>query len=364
MTVHPTRRRFIAAVGTVGTFTTAGCLGSLRGSPDADTEGSTARGERTGPPVADRRLPQDYTIEQLNESSRSGGPPPDGIPSIDDPRFSAIGDPEPNLVDESPVFGVVINGDARAYPQNILVWHEIVNDVVGGESVAVTYCPLTGTAQGFYRGEATFGVSGQLINANLVMFDRTTESYWPQILAQGISGPHEGDYLDEFQVIWTTWRRWRETHPETRVLSEDTGFARNYGSDPYGSYLPLGGYYSNDRTLFAPLQTSDRFPLKEVVIGVRNEDGAMAVRKDRLRENRIVEGPLNGVDYVSVYDETLDTGYVYRNPEDIDIDFDGIRYVVDGESYDSVGLPLEREIAFDAMWLAWFGYYPSTVIHE
>jgi hypothetical protein len=364
MTVHSTRRRFLTAAGSVGILTTAGCLGSSGGNPGADTGGSTDRGERTGPPVADRRLPQDYTIEQLNERSRSGGPRPDGIPSIDEPRFSSIGDSSSNLVDRSPVFGVEINGDARAYPQNILVWHEIVNDVVGGESVAVTYCPLTGTAQGFYRGDVTFGVSGQLINTNLVMFDRATRSYWPQILAQGITGPHEGDYLDEFQVVWTTWRRWRETHPETRVLSEDTGFARNYGADPYGSYLPPSGYYSNDNTLFAPLQTSDRFPLKEVVIGARNEDGAMAVQKALLRDNPIVEGSMNGVDYISVYDQTLDTGYVYRNPGGVDVDLDGLRYVVEGESYDSFDLPLEREIAFDAMWLAWFGYYPSTVIHE
>jgi hypothetical protein len=364
MTVHPTRRRFLTAAASAGILTTAGCLGSLRENPGADAEESTAPGEQTGPPVADRRLPQDYTIEQLNKNSRSGGPPPDGIPSIDKPKFSSIDDASSNLVDKSPVFGVEIDGDVRAYPQYILVWHEIVNDVVGGEPVAVTYCPLTGTAQGFYRGKVTFGVSGQLINANLVMFDRTTKSYWPQILAQGIRGPHEGDYLDEFQVVWTTWRRWRETHPETRVLSEETGFVRNYGSDPYGSYLPPSGYYSNNRTLFAPLQMSDRFRLKEVVIGSRNEDGAIAVQKQRLREDLVVEGSLNGIDYVSVYDDTLDTGYVYRNSEALDIDFDGSRYVVDGESYDSFELPLEREIAFDAMWMAWFGYYPSTAIHE
>ena len=365
-----TRRRLIAVAGSVGISTVAGCIGdsgSASGSnPDdgTDTAVDTDRDGQTGPPTADRRLPEDYTIEELNDNARSGGPPPDGIPSIDDPNFLPADESPRNLVDESPVFGVEINGDARAYPQYVLVWHEIVNDVVGGEPVAVTYCPLTGTAQGFYRGETTFGVSGQLINTNLVMFDRATDSYWPQILARGITAPHEGEYLDEFHVIWTTWKRWRTAHPDTQVLSEDTGFARNYGSDPYGDYLPPSGYYSNENTLFPPLQTNDRFPLKQVVIGTRSEDGAMAITKEQLRKDTVIGGSINGVAYDSVYEPELDTGYVYRNPDSLDVVTDGNRYTVGGEPYDPDDLPLERQIAFDAMWLAWYGYYPSTVVLE
>lgn len=294
----------------------------------------------------------------------SGGPPPDGIPAIDEPKFRDADNPPSNLVDESPAFGVEIDGDVRAYPQHILVWHEIVNDVVGGERVAVTYCPLTGTAQGFYRGETTFGVSGQLINTNLVMFDRATDSYWPQILARGITGPHNGDYLTEFQVVWTTWKRWRTSHPETKVLSENTGFAKNYGSDPYGDYLEESGYYVTANTMFPLLDRDDRFHPKDVVIGARNEDGALAVEKDRLREETVVEGTLDDVNYVTVYDADLDTGYVYRNPDAITVEPRGEEYAVDGDTHGPADLPLDRQIAFDAMWLAWYGYYPSTVIHE
>ena len=355
------RRYVLGSSAAVGLAALAGCLGSsaiLDGVTD-DENAVTA-----GPPTVDRSLPQEYTIEELNDAVLSGGPGQDGIPSIDDPQFAPADDPPANLEGGDPIFGVELHGDAKAYPQYNLVWHEIVNDVVGGESVAVTYCPLTGTAQGFYRGESELGVSGRLINSNLVMFDRGTETWWPQMLALGIRGPHEGEYLEEFQVTWTTWDRWREQYPETVVLTEDTGHIRNYGDDPYGEYNPRGGYYDNENTLFGPLATDDRFPMKAVVIGARTDDGAMAVLKETVRERRVVEGTLGETPYVTVYDDALDTGYVYSNPDSRSVEADDGRIVVDGESHEPDSVPLEREIGFDAMWFAWHGYYPSTVVHE
>ncbi|TYL36300.1 hypothetical protein CV102_22845 [Natronococcus pandeyae] len=257
-----------------------------------------------------------------------------------------------------------LNGESKAYPQYDLAWHEIVNDVVGGGSVAVTYCPLTGTAQGFYRGESEFGVFGRLINSDLVMFDRGTETWWPQLLAWGIRGSHEAEYLKESQVIWTTWERWRDLHPETVVLTEDTGHVRNYGDDPYGQYNPSSGYYDDENTLFSPLTTDDQFGKKDVVIGARTADGAMAVPKETLRERTVVEGTMSDVPYVTVYDETLDTGYVYRNPGGESVEYEDGTFTVDDDEHDPDGLPLEREIGFDAMWFAWYGYYPSTEVYE
>jgi hypothetical protein len=135
---------------------------------------------------------------------------------------------------------------ARAYPQRILVWHEIVNDTIGGLNLAVTYCPLTGTAIAFERGDTEFGVSGRLVNSNLIMYDRDTDTWFPQVLAIGIQGPHTGSALVERPMVWTTWQRWRAAHPETAVLSTETGFARNYNRDPYGAYNPRSGYYAPD----------------------------------------------------------------------------------------------------------------------
>lgn len=182
------------------------------------------------PPEADRLVP--HSFEDYIEAMLSGGVGQDGIPSIDNPRFWSIEEADSFLDDGDIVFGVYRNGTARAYPQRILVWHEIVNDSIQGSKVSVTYCPLTGTAIGFEPGDTEIGVSGRLINSNLVMYDRATESYWPQILAAAINGPRQGQTLAEFRVIWTTWARWKSRHPETQVLSRRTGHARNYQRDP------------------------------------------------------------------------------------------------------------------------------------
>ena len=355
------RRSLLGSSGAVGLVALAGCLDRFGGPDRTASAGDASTG---GPPTADRSLPEEYATDELEDASLSGGPGQDGIPSVDDPQFASADDPPSNLADGDPVFGVELNGESKAYPQYTLVWHEIVNDVVGGESVAVTYCPLTGTAQGFYRGDVELGVSGRLINSNLVMYDRGTETWWPQMLAWGVRGPLEGAYLEEFQVTWTTWERWRDGSPETVVLTEDTGYVRNYGDDPYGAYNPPVGYYENEATLFSPLATDDRFPPKEVVIGVRNADGAMAVPKATLREREVIEGTMNDVRYVTVYDDALDTGYAYRNPDDEPVECDDGVLTVAGTRYDPQSLPLEREIGFDAMWFAWYGYYPSTAVHE
>lgn len=145
--------------------------------------------------------------------SHSGGPGKDGIPSIDKPRFLSV-DAGDGIFDQGDiVMGVFHNGQARAYPQKILVWHEIVNDTLGGDNIAVTYCPLTGTGVGFFRGETEFGVSGRLVNSNMLMYDRATDTYWPQILATGIKGPLTDVALQEVRVIWTTWGQWKARTP-------------------------------------------------------------------------------------------------------------------------------------------------------
>jgi hypothetical protein len=334
----------------------AGCLG--------DTGGGSETEPGDGPPVVERSLPEAYSVETLTDEMRSGGPGKDGIPSVDDPSFAPADGAPDQLQPQDPVFGVERDGEAKAYAQYVLVHHEIVNDAIAGDPVAVTYCPLTGTAQGFERGDVEFGVSGQLINSNLVMYDRGTDSYWPQMLARGIKGPHVDDYLEEFQVVWTTWERWRDVYPDTAVLTEETGIARNYGRDPYGAYNPRDGYYASDGTLFPPLASSDEFDAKTVVIGARNGDGALAVPKRRLREETVAEGTVGGVPYVTVYDPSLDTGYVYRNPEDAAVSAASDGIAVAGESFTPDSLPLDRQIGYDAMWMAWYGYYPSTEVHR
>ncbi|HKY53443.1 MAG TPA: DUF3179 domain-containing protein, partial [Anaerolineales bacterium] len=167
-----------------------------------------------------------------------GGPPRDGIPSIDDPKFLSVGDA--SLQDSDLVLGLDIDGDVRAYPLDILVWHEIVNDVVGGEPVVVTYCPLCFTNQVFKRTVnaqvVEFGTSGKLYNSNLVMYDRTSETLWSQALGQAIVGEHAGKKLERVPFDVAYWSDWKALYPDSKVLSPETGFGRPYGTDPYGDY--------------------------------------------------------------------------------------------------------------------------------
>ncbi|PSP55766.1 hypothetical protein BRC82_04055 [Halobacteriales archaeon QS_1_67_19] len=367
----PSRRQFVAGAGGTLTLALSGCLGGLTSAEaeaDADAATTQEQAGRTveGVPVATSQLPVEYDFEELRSQVQDGGPPKDGIPSIDDPSFWTADEADEELDNRDVVFGLVRNGEVKAYPQRILVHHEIANDVVGDEPVAITYCPLTGTAMGFRRGAVEFGVSGNLVNNNLIMYDRATDSRWPQVLGTAISGELEGESLREFRLVWTRWEHWKAAHPDTEVLSEDTGHVRDYApsGDPYGSYVPnRSGYYIQDRTLFPPLQDDDRFPGKHVVIGARTDAGAIAFEKDALRESGVLSGAIGDLPYLAVYDRELDTASVYRNPDDASFDYeDGQAVADDGTSHDPADLPLERVYAFDAMWFAWSGFYPSTEV--
>jgi thiol-disulfide isomerase/thioredoxin len=169
-----------------------------------------------------------------------GGPPPDGIPAIDRPRFQPARSVS-WLAAAEPVAVVELNGEARAYPLQILVWHEVVNDAVGGVPVAVTYCPLCNTAISFRRPAVagrvtTFGTSGKLYHSNLVMYDRATRSLWPQALGQAVTGRLTGQRLERVATQLVAWRDFRAAFPRGRVLSRDTGHQRPYGTNPYPLY--------------------------------------------------------------------------------------------------------------------------------
>lgn len=172
-----------------------------------------------------------------------GGPPKDGIPALENPAFDSIS--QTTFKDDEKVLGVVINGEAKAYPYGILNWHEIVNDTVGEVPVSVTYCPLCETGIVFERRidgkETTFGVSGKLFQSCLVMYDRLTNTLWSQPWGMGVVGSHVNESLKHHPALRTTLGLWKKSHPETKVLSTNTGYSRDYFRYPYGSY-----YTSND----------------------------------------------------------------------------------------------------------------------
>jgi len=292
------------------------------------------------------RAPEEEKFLSLLEKNvTSGGPPKDGIPAIDKPQYTSAAEADKWLQSDDVVFGIEHNGLVAAYPQRILVWHEIANETIGIEKISVTYCPLTGTAIG-YKGTltpkvvSTFGVSGKLVNSNLVMYDRATDSRWPQIFGKAIAGSLRGGRLGEFRIVWTTWERWKQRHPDTKVLSQKTGFVRNYGrgGDPYGSYLGKDkGYYASDQILFKPIVEARELQPKTVVVGLRDGAGqAAAILKERLRREQKIEVKLGPKTVIVTYDPGLD-------------------------SYTAASKDTGEWVnAFDAMWFAWKAFYPNT----
>jgi hypothetical protein len=222
----------------------------------------------------------------------SGGPPPDGIPSIDNPKFISIQEAEEFLKGSDLIVGLKINGDTRAYPLQILVWHEIVNDIVGNTPVAVTYCPLCFTNQVFNRtmndGQILeFGTSGKLYNSNLVMYDRTTKSLWSQAMSQSVVGKLAGVKLERIPFDVSYWKEWKQLYPDSMVLSRDTGFSRPYGVDPYGDY------YTSKEVLFPIAKHDDRLGLKEIVIGFENEGQYKAYRLQDVEKMKVINDQVN-----------------------------------------------------------------------
>jgi hypothetical protein len=215
-----------------------------------------------------------------------GGPAKDGIPALTKPALLKA-DQASYLFAEDLLVGVFFNNEARAYPLRILAWHENVNDMVGGKHIAVTYCPLCNSAFVFDRliggTVREFGISGLLWNSNLLLYDRRSnwkeESLWSQVNMRAVTGPaaREGLRMTFLPSELTTWGEWRLKHPTTTVLSDSTGFRRNYGRQPYRSY------FSTDRLMFpARLETArpKRFLFKEpmVLVQVRDKFKAYAVR--------------------------------------------------------------------------------------
>ena len=221
-----------------------------------------------------------------------GGPPPDGIPAISHPRF--LRPAQVNILSASePVLALQIGADARAYPVQILIWHEIVNDTVGGVPVAVTYCPLCNTAIAYDRRTAgrvlSFGTSGLLYDSNLVMYDRQTQSLWVQFTGQAVAGVLIGHQLHPHPMQTVSWAAWRVGHPHGWVLSRDTGYTRPYGFNPYPGYDNI-----NSPPFLFPGQVNGRYTAKTRLVGIRYRGAAVAVLLTTLQRRRVIDLTIGG----------------------------------------------------------------------
>lgn len=349
--------------------------GTLPGSPTATTKVPDPLNQTPSFQSADPAEAGPNRLDGLARNVLSGGPPKDGIPPIDAPRFVSVSDAENSLQDDDRVFFLDYQGVQKAFPQKILVWHEIVNDQAGGGKISVTYCPLTGTVIGFKGvvdgNPSTFGTSGKLVNSNLVMFDRATDSYWPQMLGAAISGPQKAKRLQQFPVVWSTWGKVKTQFPNAQVLSEDTGFIRSYGSDPYGSYRQTGNYYDSGGPLFPVMNEDRRLPDKEIVLGVMTEEKT-AIPKNRIAEEKVVPFAAGKIAAVAFYDEALGATRAYSrglsgqtleftlNDDGRIVDQNGAQWTPAGRSSD--GRQLEWLPSYEAFWFAWAAYYPDTTL--
>jgi len=307
------------------------------------------------------------------EKIKGGGPPKDGIPSIDNPVFADV--PDSSFVSDSDtVIGLKINGEAKAYPIFILVWHEIVNDKVGGVPVSVTYCPLCYTNQVFERiidgQEVEFGTSGKLYNSNLLMYDRYTESYWSQALGIAVKGELTGYQLNLIPFDVITWGDWKKLHPETVVLTTDTGHIRSYATDPYGNY------YTEPRIMFPVEHNDDRLHPKEIIIGFSQDDVYKAYKQHDIESEIIINDSIGNTPVMlaslfsensrafvrMVDDDVLD--FDYTNGKIFDLQTNS-EWNYDGLSISGTyqGKQLERLPIEPGFWFEWVAFHPQTLVY-
>lgn len=282
----------------------------------------------------------------------SGGPPPEGIPTIDSPRFATASETE-WLQPTDPVLSLTVGGETRGYPLGIMTWHEIVNDTVGGVPVAVTYCPLCNSGVAFEREVAgrvlTFGTSGMLYNDNLVMYDRQTESLWPQLTGEASIGVLTGTKLVAIPMGVVGWADFAAEHPDALVLTRDTGFERAYGTNPYVGYDEPGS-----APLFGPVPDDERLLPKARVIGIEIGAETVGVARDRVADEGETRVRVGGQDLVLVHRpgqaSALDAQVI---PDSADIG--SVAVFREGSTGE------RTPIAFlDTFWFVWVAFHPET----
>jgi len=345
------------------TFTGTICMILIIGAcsnPDAPTTPITNLG--VGTPSPDEWLiPRGSILD--------GGVGLDGIPSIDDPNFTRASDVD-YLEDQDLILGIRVGQTIKGYPHPILDWHEIVNDEIGSENIALTYCPLTGTGVGWGRdinGSTTeFGVSGLLFNTNLMPYDRNTRSTWSQQRLECVNGALIGHEPELYTFVETSWASWKAAYPDSEILNEDTNIDRNYAVYPYGNYR------TSAQTIFPIDRDDNRLHPKTRVLGLELNDEWMSVAFPESAGNQLFM-MTRGSDDAVVIGNTLrnfivafraEAGRTYEAVDDLEFpaifqDDMGIRYDMLGSPMDDSGPSLELYPQFIGYWFSWGTFYPN-----
>ncbi|NND01162.1 MAG: DUF3179 domain-containing protein [Acidimicrobiia bacterium] len=397
--------RFVSLIAALGLIAVA-CGGAETDSTVASTSdelpttssGSSVIPAQTafpeGPSALDDASAEEFP-EPLVDVSQiiSGGPPPDGIPPIDDPEFLDVADHLDLYNDNAPVVALEINGDARAYPAAVMIWHEIVNDTVGGVPVTVTYCPLCNSAVTYGReingSETTFGTSGRLFASALVMYDRATESMWTHFDGRAVVGLLTGTQLDVYGSPLMAWSEFRTIYPNGLVLDETkTGHSRDYGANPYVGYDDPD---SSPFLFFGDLDSRARAKERVVGISLAGVDAAYSLRTisgtgDTITVTEAAQGDTDFVIFWAPGQATAlegpsvqfgrdvgtvgafipragDTSLTFTADEEGFVDAEtGTKWSVAGValSGELAGASLERIPHLDTFWFAWSTYRPGS----
>ena len=305
-----------------------------------------------------------------------GGVLKDGIPALTNPKFIPAKKAS-YLRDNEPVFGIEINGDARAYPYRIMDWHEMFNDVVGGMPVSLAYCTLCGSGILFgtrvrERDEPfVFGSSGFLYRSNKLMYDQQTNSLWNQFTGRPVVGALSGSgiQLEILPVITTTWAEWLSQNPHTKVLSLDTGHSRDYS--PGRAY---GRYFASHELMFPALTPDKRLNAKDQVFGLRITGARKAWPLTVFADGQVINDRIGIVDIVLVGESRSRMVRAYRSG--------GRKFQKQGASLDTIlnngeiwkvteaalegpkGQTLSRLPGHLAYWFAWSGYFPNAELSD
>ncbi len=323
----------------------------------------------------------------------SGGPRKDGIPAIDQPRYVSMAQADGWLRPQEPVIQVEVGGVARAYPIQILIWHEIVNDELNGLPLAVTFCPLCNTAIVFQRevdGQVLdFGTTGRLRYSNLIMYDRQSESWWQQANGEAIIGDFTGTRLANYPALIVAWEDFKTAYPNGDVLSPDTGYTNPYGQNPYPGYDDI----NVSPFLYRGPQTPGQLPAMARVLTIELGNEAVAFPYSTLEEIGLVNSSVDSqavlvlwqpgvvsplqtsftgagrdVGAAAAYSRELD-GLIlnfYMENGNIYDEQTGSRWDLFGRAVagDLAGAELHPIVAINHFWFSWAAFRPDTIIYQ
>lgn len=315
----------------------------------------------------DGEVSGDWLIPE--DEVQDGGPGKDGIPSVDNPTFIDVSQVS-YLNDNDLIVGFERNGVVHGYPHPILDWHEIINDKVSDLNIAIVYCPLTGSATAWDRAMngtvTTFGVSGLLYNSNLIPYDRASGSNWSQMRGDCVNGDLIGDKVTSYRLIETTWRTFKTMYPDAKIVSDNTGFSRDYTNYPYGDFRT-----NHNNLLFPVTPLDNRLSAKERVLGVVDKNKVYSINlfADSIRTitdgTTIVCGSRDN-NFMVAYNNTLNLTFesVQGSLPIIMTDNEGNMWNVFGEAVSGPrqGERMVKTNSFIGYWFAWGAFYPGISI--